>query len=74
MVDKAADDLRNAIIMQAVKDLKKIYQALKKNPESKRLKAIAEHEERFFSSDWYKTLTSIDGTMVVSHLRKEAGL
>lgn len=71
---KGIENLRNAIILQAVKDLKRAYRKLKRNPDSVQLKTAAEYEERFFSSKWYKTLTTINGSMVVAHVREEAGL
>lgn len=74
MFEKGIGELRNAIILQAVKDLKRIYRALKNNPESARLQEAVAHEERFFRSKWYKALTTINGEMVMAHLRKEVGL
>lgn len=74
MSDKGIENLRNAIIIQAVNDLKRAYRNLKRNPDSVQLKDAAEYEERFFSSKWYKTLTTIDGDMIVAHVREEAGL
>jgi hypothetical protein len=55
--------LANAIIVQACKDYRK---ALKRN----KRQSIAEIE-RFFRSEWYNWLTSIDGEYIIAKLRKE---
>ena len=68
------ENLANAIILKAVKDYRK---ALKK--QSKRLKydpamqTISE-VERFFRSDWFEQLTSLDGEMLIIKLRAEVEL
>ncbi len=71
---KGIENLRNAIILQAVKDLKSAYKALKKDPDSMIARAKTEYEEKFFRSRWYRILTSIDGEAVLLHLREEADL
>ena len=55
--------LANGIIVQACKDYRT---ALKRDNRQ----SIAEIE-RFFRSEWYKMLTSIDGEYLIAKLRKE---
>ena len=55
--------LVNAIIIQAVKDYRK---ALKYDHRSIKRECC-----RFFRSDWFKTLTAIDGEMLISRLKSE---
>lgn len=66
------EKLANAIIMQASKDYMTNLRKKKRNQGS----AAAEHDirecERFFRSDWYQVLTSVDGEYLMDRLRKEA--
>ena len=66
------EKLANAIIVQASKDYMANLRKKKRNPGS----VSAEHDirecERFFRSDWYHVLTSIDGEYLMGRLRKEA--
>lgn len=66
------EKLANAIIVQASKDYMTNLRKKKRNPGS----ASAEHDikecERFFCSDWYQVLTSVDGEYLMGRLRKEA--
>lgn len=66
------EQLANAIIVQASKDYMTNLRKKKRNPGS----ASAEHDikecERFFRSDWYQILTSVDGEYLMGRLRKEA--
>lgn len=57
------ETLANGIIVQACKDYRT---ALKLDDKQ----SIAEIE-RFFRSEWYKMLTSIDGEYLIAKLRKE---
>ena len=62
--------LANAIIIQASKDYMMNLRKKKRNPGS----VSAEHDirecERFFRSDWYQVLTSVDGEYLMAKLRK----
>lgn len=59
----AVRDLANGIIVQACKD----YRAALKLDDKQSIAEI----ERFFRSEWYKMLTSIDGEYLIAKLRKE---
>ena len=70
----AYENLANAIILLAVKDYRHALKLLSKNPHSRSAMAAVNEMERFFRSDWYETLTSVDGGMLIRKLREEAFL
>ena len=63
--------LADAIILQAVKDFRDARKKLKYHPKNKNAKLMIEDCEKFFRSDWFKTLTSIDGGMLLTKLKEE---
>ena len=65
------ENLANAIVLQAVWDYRTALKSLKLNPSNKSAKIEKENIERFFWSDWYKVLTSVDGEYLIRVLRKE---
>ncbi|WP_019543597.1 hypothetical protein [Selenomonas bovis] len=65
------ENLANAIVLQAVRDYRTALKLLKMNPSNKSAKIEKENIERFFWSDWYKVLTSVDGESLIRVLRKE---
>ena len=70
----AYENLANAIILLAVKDYRRALKLLSKNPHSRSAIAAVNEMERFFRSDWYEILTSVDGEMLIRKLREEAFL
>ena len=70
----AYENLANAIIPLAVKDYRRALKLLSKNTHSRSAMAAVNEMERFFRSDWYETLTSVDGEMLIRKLREEAFL
>ena len=52
--------LANGIVEQAVKDYRAALKTLRRHPDSKAAMATAMEVERFFHSDWYGQLTTID--------------
>jgi len=70
----AYENLANTIILLAVNDYRRALKLLSKNPHSRSVMAAVDEMERFFRSDWYETLTSVDGEMLIRHLRKESFL
>lgn len=64
-------ELANAIILQAVKDYRGALKALKKRPRSETAKISKQEVERFFRSDWYLQLTSLDPEMLMQKLNEE---
>jgi len=68
------EDLANAIVMQAVKDWRKAVRTLKKRPRYEAAKQMRDDCEQFFQSDWFETLTSVDGSIILRKLRKEENI
>ena len=66
------EKLAGAIILQAVKDYRTARKKLKKNPKNKDAKLMIEDCEKFFCSDWFAALTSIDGQMLLKKLQEES--
>ena len=64
--------LANGIVEQAVKDYRAALKTLRRHPDSKAAMATTMEVERFFHSDWYGQLTTIDPDYLIDRLRKEA--
>ena len=64
-------DLANAIILMAVKDYRDALKKLKKRPCHGPAKDMKNEVERFFRSDWYRELTSVDGNILIKKLKSE---
>ena len=71
--DEAYNNLANAIILEAVKD----YRKCKRKIERGKAKDADYDEifkiETFFKSDYFKSLTNIDGIALLENLEKEKG-
>lgn len=65
------ENLANAIILQAVKDYRMVLKSLKANPRNRTAQADKTEIERFFRSQWYSALTSVDGEILIRSLQKE---
>jgi hypothetical protein len=66
------ENLANAIIIQACKDYRKAYKRyLRRYRSTDKPDEELVELENFFRSDWYNTLTSIDGEYIMSRIRKE---
>lgn len=65
------ENLANAIILQTVKDYRVALKCLKCNPRNKSDIADKDEIERFFRSDWFSVLTSVDGEMLIRSLNME---
>lgn len=65
------ENLANAIILQAVKDYRVALKSLKANPRSRAALSDKNEIERFFRSEWFATLTSVDGEMLIRSLQME---
>ena len=71
LAENPYEKLANAIVLQAVSDYRAALKKVKKN--SKNRDAIDEvlQIEKFFRSEWYQVLTSVDGEYLIDRLRKE---
>ena len=65
------ENLANAIILTAVKDFRTEYKKLLKNPKSKAAATEVASLIRFFTSEYYSSLTSVDGEFLVRELKSE---
>lgn len=66
------ENLANAIIIQACKDYRKAYKRyLRRYRSTDKPDDELVELENFFRSDWYNTLTSIDGEYIMARIRKE---
>ena len=65
------ENLANAIILQAVKDYRMALKCLKANPKNRTALADKDGIERFFRSQWFTVLTSVDGEMLIRSLNME---
>lgn len=65
-------NLANTIIVQAVNDYRKARYILKRYPRQEAARRTVEEVERFILSDWFRCLTTVDGTNLMRKLREEA--
>lgn len=66
------ENLANAIIIQACKDFRRAYKRyLRRYRSSDKPDTELLELESFFRSDWYKTLTSVDGEYLMDKIKKE---
>ena len=63
-------DLANAIVEQAAIDYRNALNGVsydrRYSPES-----VIKETEKFFRSEWYRTLTNVDGEYLIANLKKE---
>lgn len=65
------ENLANSIALLAVKDYRDALKKLKKWPRNESAKIMKDEVERFFRSEWYRELTSVDGEYLISKLQAE---
>lgn len=70
-IDTCYENLANAIIIRAAKDYKKAYKRTLRRRRSKEAEDEVAELEEFFRSSYYRTLTNVDGEMLMERLRKE---
>lgn len=63
-------NLANGIIIQAIKDYKYALKHYKDFDEHSREYFTILECERFFRSDWFKTLSNVDGETVISRIKE----
>lgn len=63
--------LANAIILQAVADYRTALKKIKAHPKNRQAIDEALEIERFFRSQWYAQLTSVDGEYLIKRLQDE---
>ena len=71
LAENPYEKLANAIILQAVSDYRAALKKVKKNPKNRDAIDGVLQIERFFQSEWYQVLTSVDGEYLIEKLREE---
>ena len=64
------ENLANAIILQAVKDYKRVLHRLDANPKNRDAMHEKERLERFFHFPWYETLTALDADRLIEGVQE----
>ena len=65
------EKLANRIVLTAAQDFRQEYKRYLRNPKSRDAANEIAKLVRFFTSDYYKALTSVDGEFLVKELKKE---
>lgn len=65
------EKLANAIVLQAVKDYRFALRRLEKYPRNNSAIYTKREIERFFRSEWYTSLTSVEPEMLIKKLEEE---
>ena len=65
------EELANAIVVQAVVDYRIAAKRLEKHPQDKMQKHKQQEVLRFFRSDWFGILTTLDPEVIIEKLAKE---
>lgn len=71
LAENPYEKLANAIVLQAVSDYRRALRKVKKNPKNRVAIDEVLQIEKFFRSEWYQVLTSVDGEYLIDRLRKE---
>ena len=71
LAENSYEKLANAIVLQAVSDYRAVLKKVKKNPKNRDSIDGVLQIEKFFRSEWYQVLTSVDGEYLIDRLRKE---
>ena len=64
------EDLANAIIISAVKEYKRTYKQLLRNPRNKSAQKVLNELEQFFYGRWYAQLTDLDPHYLLERLKE----
>ena len=64
-------DLANAVVLRAVADYRWTQKLLKQKSDSCEKRLELRRLEHFFCSNWFRTLTALDGPQLLADLRKE---
>ena len=66
--------LANAIIIQAAVDYRLALKQLRQNPDFQPAMSRMHEVERFFGSEWFSSLTRVDGPELQARLKTEAAI
>ena len=65
-----SEDLRNAVVLQAVEDWRNAMIRLRNRPGNLRADAIRRDCEHFFASRWFSVWTQLDGEELLKKLKE----
>lgn len=65
------ENLANAIVLQAAEDYMRALRRYKRDPDNYLALRAVKENERFFYSDWFSVLTSMDPDYLIEILRKK---
>ncbi len=68
---EAWEDLANAVILTAVDDYKSELVHFIRNPNSEEAKESVSQAEKFFYSDWFDTLSNLDGPTLARKIKEK---
>ena len=68
-IETAFEDLSIAIVVQAAKDYRMVLRELENYPFNIYLLIEKVEIEKFFRSQWYECLTTVDGNMILRRLQ-----
>lgn len=68
---EAYEKLAGAVIVIACKDYRKVLKKLARNPGNRDALVEKRTIEKFFRSEWFGVLTSVDPEMLINRLQKE---
>ena len=71
MYEENYQALANAVIVQAAKDFRAAYKRLRRFPQDKAAEAEVRDCTRFFCSDYFSGLTTLDGPAILRKMIKE---
>mgnify|MGYP000866981815 FL=1 len=69
---KAYENLSNAIIEQAANDFREAKRRLQKNARDAEAEKTYRETKRFFRSEWFSQLTTLDGELLLEKLEEES--
>lgn len=70
-MERAYEELGNAVVLQAVKDYRKAYKHLMRYPHSLKAKHEVGNIEAFFRNQRFNLFTGLDGEMILDRLQEE---
>ena len=68
------EGLANAIIIQAAVDYRLALKQLRQNPDFQSAVSMKYEVERFFRSEWFSSLTRVNGPELQARLKAEAAI
>ncbi len=65
------EDLANAIVVQAANDYRRALRVLKAHPNYSPAAKVKTEVEQFFRSEWYRSLSGVEGEVLIKGLNAE---